>query len=418
MTPPDTNDLAESWRDAPVHEVLLLLGGLVMLLALLYTMEFPQYGSFLSPPVVAVAGGLLLWPVHQNAAARALVLAGGVLLLIWAIARTSTVLIPFVAVYLLAYLLHPIVKRLDHSYRVPRWVSSLVVTVLVVGLFITAIVIIAPNIAEQVDRLSRQMLSALETLRDWLATSPVVAELEGAGVIERDTLIRELTDFVQQQTRRLPSAAEQVLASVGSVLGVITVLALIPVILFYTLKDYPSIRDSLVGLFPTANGRRDYIVEAGGIVGNYLRGQLIISLISGVNVAVALALFGVPFWLLIGLLVGIMNFVPRLGPIVGMVLGGCIGLLFGGWMDAVIVLAVILAQQLLEQSVLTPKILSYQMGLHPVLIVFALLAFGTFMGIFGLLIAVPATAILVTIYRAWREELTLELNEYGQTQRR
>ena len=245
----------------------------------------------------------------------------------------------------------------------------------------------------------------------------MVAELEAAGVIERDTLIRELTDFVQQQTRRLPSAAEEVLASVGSVLGVVTVLALIPVILFYTLKDYPDIRDSLVGLFPTANGRRDYLVEAGGIVGNYLRGQLLIGLISAVNVAVALALFSVPFWLLIALFTGVLNFVPRLGAIVSIVLGGCVALVFGGWMDAVIVLVVILAQQLLEQSVLTPKILSYQMGLHPVLILFALLVFGTFMGVFGLLIAVPATAILVTLYRAWREELTFELNEYGQMRR-
>jgi len=417
MAASDSDALADDslpWTKPPVHEILLLVGGVVMLLALLYTMEFPQNGSFLSPPLIALAGGVLLWPIHTNTAARALLLSGGVLLLIWAIARTSTILIPFVAVYLLAYLLHPIVTRLDRRYRIPRWVSSMVVTTLVVGLFITTVVIIAPNIVEQIDRLSRQSLGALEALRGWLATSPVVAELESAGIIERETLIRELTDFVQQQTRRLPSAAEEVLASVGSVLGVVTVLALIPVILFYTLKDYPSIRDSLVSLFPTANGRRDYIVEAGGIVGNYLRGQLIISLISGANVAVVLVLFGVPFWLLIGLLVGIMNFVPRLGPIVGMVLGGCVALVFGGWMDAVIVLIVILAQQLLEQSVLTPKILSYQMGLHPVLIVFALLAFGTFMGVFGLLIAVPATAILVTVYRAWREELTLELNEYGQ----
>lgn len=415
MALPDS-DSTESWTDVAVHEVLLLVGGLLLLLALLYTMEFPQSGSFLSPPLIALAGGVLLWPIHTNTAARAMLLSGGVLLLIWAIARTSTILIPFVAVYLLAYLLHPIVTRLDRRHRIPRWVSSMVVTTLVVGLFITTVVIIAPNIVEQIDRLSRQTLGALEALRGWLATSPMVAELEGAGVIERETLIRELTDFVQQQTRRLPSAAEEVLASVGSVLGIVTVLALIPVILFYTLKDYPSIRDSLVGLFPTANGRRDYIVEAGGIVGNYLRGQLLIGLISAVNVAVALALFGVPFWLLIALLTGVLNFVPRLGAIVSMVLGGCVALVFGGWMDALIVLIVILAQQLLEQSVLTPKILSYQMGLHPVLIVFALLAFGTFMGIFGLLIAVPTTAILVTIYRAWREELTLELNEYGQMQ--
>lgn len=412
-----SSDSDTAWTSPPIHEVLLLVGGLVLLLVLLYTMEFPQQGAFLSPPLVAIAGWVLLWPVHRNAAARALLISGGVLLLIWGIARASTVLIPFVAVYLLAYLLHPVVTRLDRRYRIPRWASSLGVTVVAVGLFITTIVIIAPNIVDQIDRLSRQTLGALEALRGWLATSATVAELEGAGVLDREALVRGLTDFVQRQTRRLPGAAEQVLASVGSVLGVVTVLALIPVILFYTLKDYPSIRDSLIALFPTANGRRDYIVEAGGIVGNYLRGQLLISLISGVNVAVALALFGVPFWLLIGLIVGVMNFVPRLGPIAGMVLGACIALLFGGLMDAVIVLIVILAQQLLEQSVLTPNILSYQMGLHPVLIVFALLTFGTFLGIFGLLIAVPATAILVTIYRAWREELTLELNEYGTPQR-
>lgn len=411
-----TDDGASSgtWlSNTRTHEIILLIGGLALLLVMLYEMEFPRPGSFLSPPLVALAGALLLWPVRHKSSARALLLSGGVLLLIWAILRASTILIPFVAVYLLAYLLHPIVTRIDRRYRIPRWVSSMAVTTLVVGLFITSIVLIVPNIVDQVDRLSRQSLGALEALRTWLATSPVVGELEGAGVIDREVIIREVTDFVQRQARRLPSALEEVLASLGSVLGLVTILALVPVILFYTLKDYPFIRDGLVSLFPTANGRRDYIVEAGGIVGNYLRGQLIISLIAAVNVSIALVLLGVPFWLLIGLLTGVLNFIPRLGAIVSMVIGGLVALTFGGVMDMVIVLVAILLQQLLEQSFLTPKILSYQMGLHPVLIVFALLVFGTFMGIFGLLIAVPATAILVTIYRAWREELTLELREYG-----
>ena len=154
MVSPES-DASASWTDVPVHEILLLAGGLLLLMALLYTMEFPQNGSFLSPPLIALAGGVLLWPIHTNTAARALLLSGGVLLLIWAIARTSTILIPFVAVYLLAYLLHPIVTRLDRRYRIPRWVSSMVVTALVVGLFITTVVIIAPNIVEQIDRLSR-----------------------------------------------------------------------------------------------------------------------------------------------------------------------------------------------------------------------------------------------------------------------
>lgn len=408
-----SNDEDRWWQAIHPQETVLLVGGLVMLLVMLYEMEFPRSGSFLSPPLVALAGGLLLWPVRHRSTARALLFAGGLLLVLWAMSRASNILIPFVAVYLLAYLLHPVVTRLDRRYGVPRSVSSMAVTTVVVGVFVALILIIAPTIVDEIDRLSRQSLNALEALRSWLATSPLVAELEEAGLLDRQVLIRELTDFVQQQARRLPSAAEEVLASLGSVIALVTILALVPVILYYTLKDYPAIRDGLIELFPTANGRRDYIVEAGGIVGNYLRGQLIISLIAAVNVTVGLALFGVPFSLLIGLLAGVLNFVPRIGAIVSMVLGGIIALVFGGWMDALIVLIVILAQQLLEQSFLTPKILSYQMGLHPVLIVFALLAFGTFMGVFGLLIAVPATAIIVAIYRACREEFTVELNEYG-----
>ena len=77
------------------------------------------------------------------------------------------------------------------------------------------------------------------------------------------------------------------------------------------------------------------------------------------------------------------------------------------------VIAVLLGESLLEQSVLTPNILSYQVGLHPLLVLFSLLVFGTLLGVFGLLIAVPMTAILMTGYRAFREELTLDLSEYG-----
>jgi predicted PurR-regulated permease PerM len=185
------------------------------------------------------------------------------------------------------------------------------------------------------------------------------------------------------------------------------------VILFYTLKDYPYIKRALIGLFPTLEGRRDYLIDAGSIVGNYLRGQLIISAIATINVSFWLLIGGVPFWLLIGLLAGLLNFIPNLGAIITMILGVFIALTAGGWVKALIVVIVLLGQSFLEQSVLTPNIMSHQVGLHPLLILLSLLVFGSFFGIFGLLIAVPATAIMVTGYRAYREELTLELNEYG-----
>jgi predicted PurR-regulated permease PerM len=96
-----------------------------------------------------------------------------------------------------------------------------------------------------------------------------------------------------------------------------------------------------------------------------------------------------------------------------MVIGALVALVLGSWVKAVIVIAVLLGESLLEQSVLTPNLLSYQVGLHPLLVLFSLLVFGTLLGIFGLLIAVPVTTILVAGYRAYREELTLDLSEYG-----
>ena len=95
------------------------------------------------------------------------------------------------------------------------------------------------------------------------------------------------------------------------------------------------------------------------------------------------------------------------------IVGGSVAFILGGWLKAVVTILVLLGQSFLEQSVLTPNILSYQVGLHPLLVLFSLLTFGTFLGIFGLLIAVPLTAILITAYRAYREELTLELGDYG-----
>ncbi len=391
-----------------------MVGGLALFMVLLYVMQVVPGDGFLNPLLVAAAGAIVLWPVREMRAARSILIAGGFLLLLWFVAKISAILAPFVVVYLLAYLLDPAVQFLRKRYGVRRWLSSLGVSLLVVGTLAAFILILAPNVASQVQSLTERLLNVLSGWQTWLETVPVLDNLETAGLINKEEAINQLTVFVQQQAGQLPEAIRQVLQSLGSLLGLITTLALVPVILFYTLKDYPYLKRSLIELFPTREGRRDYLIDAGSIVGNYLRGQLIISAIAAVNVSFWLLIGGVPFWLLIGLLAGLLNFVPNLGAIITMVIGVFVAFVFGGWVKAFIVLVVLLGQSLLEQSVLTPNIMSHQVGLHPVLILLSLLAFGSFLGIFGLLIAVPVTAILVTAYKAFREELTLELNEYGR----
>jgi predicted PurR-regulated permease PerM len=199
--------------------------------------------------------------------------------------------------------------------------------------------------------------------------------------------------------------------SITSLLGLLTTIALVPVLLFYTLKDYPQLRKRIVKLFPTFGGQRDYLVHAGSIVGDYLRGQITISAIAATLVSVALILFGVPFALLIGLLTGLLNMIPNLGIMFTYFIGVLIALIFGDpwYIDAIIVLAVLMGESFLEQSVLTPNILGQRLGLHPVVILLSLFIFGYFLGLFGLLIAVPATALIVAAYRTYQDDLTLEL---------
>jgi predicted PurR-regulated permease PerM len=389
---------------------------MVLLLVMLYEMHTPpREDVFLTPPLVGLAGVVLLWPLRHHKATRALLFSGGVLLLLWTLDKVSRVLVPFGAVYLLAYLLNPLVERLERRYQVPRWLPSLLMTGLVVGLFVLFVLILAPNIANQAQALSDRLVGTVQNLRVWLETSAILDALEGAGLVEKKQVIAEVQTLVKEQAGRLPGAIENVLSSLGSVLTVVTLLAFVPVILFYTLKDYPTVQAALVDLFPTAGGRRDYLVEAGSIVGRYFRGQLLISVIATINVSVLLFVFDIPFWLLIGLLSGLLNLIPQIGALITMVVGALVALILGTWTKAVIVIAVLLGESLLEQSVLTPNIIGYQVGLHPLLVLFSLLVFGTLLGLFGLLIAVPVTAIMLTCYRAYREELTLDLSTYGMS---
>jgi predicted PurR-regulated permease PerM len=394
-------------------EMVLIAGGVVLFLVMLYEMHTPSQGEgFLTPPLVGLAGIVLLWPVRQYKSARALLLSGGLLLLLWTMSKVSRVLIPFGIVYLLAYLLNPLVERLEHRYRVPRWLPALLVTGLVAGLIALFALILIPNIANQAQALSDRILGTMQSLRAWLEASTVLDTLQEGDLLRKQEVIDQIQGLVKEQAAQLPDVIQELASSFGSLLGILTLVALMPVIFFYTLRDYPAVQTALVNLFPTAGGQRDYLVEAGSIVGRYFRGQLLISTIAAFNVSVLLFLFDIPFWLLIGLLAGLLNLVPQIGAIITMVIGTLVALILGTWTKAAIVIAVLLGEALLEQSVLTPNILSYQVGIHPLLVLFSLLMFGTLFGILGLLIAVPVTAILITIYRAYREELTLDLSDY------
>jgi len=396
MSPPESR--------LSVLEALLLGGGLALFLALLYTLQ-----EVLHPLLIAMAAVIMLWPLRKHRAVRALLFSGGFLLLFWLLSQLRLVLLPFVIAYLLAYLTNPAVDWLAQRLHVPRWVSALSVTVGVVSIVIAIGLLLVPSILSQLVTLLQQLLDSMRYLRRWLYESPWIDRLVEVLPIDRQAILQQLTAFIEQQlqnlTGSLPDLLTTLAQSLGSVVGAITTIAIFPVLLFYTLKDYPQLRDALISFFPQYNGRKDYLVYASTVVGNYLRGQLLISAIGAVNVSVALLLLNFPFALLIGLLAGALNLIPNLGAVLTNIVAVTVALLFGDppLLDAVLVTAVLLGQGLLEASVLSPNILSYQVGLHPVLILLSLFVFGYFLGALGLLVAVPTTAVLVGFYQSYRE---------------
>lgn len=393
-------------------EITLVSSGVVLLLAFLYLMQ-----EMVTPPILAGAGIILLWPVRVHRPVQAILLTGGFLLIFWFLHRLSSILIPFASVYVVAYLFDPVVSHLKKQYRIGRWASSLVVTFLLVSAIALFVLLLAPNLISQLDALGTRALSGIQELQEWMMASHFINELEVAGLDKEELIAQFATgvkEFLTFLTSSIPRTLEQVLLSMESVFSVITILVLTPVILFYTLKDYGLIKQGIKRFLPTFGGQQLYLSNTSHILGQYLRGQLMISAITALLVSVALMLGNIPFALLIGMLAGMLNLIPSLGAIITNIIGICIVLLFGerGIIDVVIVVAVLLGQSVLEQAVLVPKILSRHVGLHPVVILLSLFVFGYFFGFVGLFIAVPMTALIMTTFDSISREMSLDLASF------
>ena len=397
---------------ALVFQGALVVGGLLTFLFLLFELR-----EFLNPLLLALAGTVLVWPLRQHHSVRALLLAGGLIVLLWLLTVIGNVLLPFVVVYLIAYMLDPAVAAAKRRWNVPRWASSLILTLVAVGVIVAFLIILVPNIVGRVETLVAGLLESLAGFQDWVMGSSLVTYLEDAGMLERAELEAQFTSVFPDQVGgivgQIPTALQTITRSVSSIIALITTVTLIPVLLFYTLRDFPTIEVNLTRLFPTIGGRREYLTKAADIVGSYLRGQLTISAIAAFNVTLFLTVLGVPFSVLIGLIAGLLNLIPNVGIILTNVIGILIALIFGTPLDAAFVVGVLFGQQILEATILAPNIMSQQVGLHPVLVILSLLLFGATMGFFGLLVAVPLTALIVTFYKTYREAMTLDLTHYA-----
>ena len=324
-----------------------------------------------------------------------LLLAG--LLLLWLLAP---VLSPFITAAVLAYVLAPAVERL--SRRMPRLLAVVLVESLAALVLMSLLLLLVPIITKELPLLREQiplLAGKLNTVvAPWLAKLGLPVALDAAGV--KAFMLEHFSD-------QAGSWASTLLGSVrigGSVLlALIGNLVLIPVVLFYLLLDWPSLRERVWALVPprARAGTADFLRECDELLGHYLRGQLMLMGVLAFYYAAALGIAGFDLALPLGVLTGVLIFVPYLGFGLGLVLTLLAGVLqFASWYPLLVVIGVFGFGQLLESLVLTPRLIGERIGLSPLMVIFVLLAFGHLLGFIGILLALPLSALgLVALRR-------------------
>lgn len=351
----------------------------------------------------------------QKAAAAWALIAALVAFVIWLLAPVLT---PFVVAAVLAYALTPLVNWLDRlgRGRLPRLLAVVVVELLLVIALLGVVLLIVPILAKELPLLRDQVPVLFDRLNE--VVKPLFAQF---GIKLSLDVVNIKAFVLKYLNANVEDAFGSVLASLkigGSVaFAILGNAVLIPVALFYLLMDWDRFVANLLRLVPTrARAAVDsFTGEADAVLGQYLRGQLLVMLILAVFYSVGLTLFGLDLALPIGVFTGLAIFVPYLGFGLGLVLAILAGLLefavAGGPGKAVLMVAVVYGLgQVVESLYLTPRLVGERIGLHPLAAIFALLAFGQLLGFVGVLIALPASAVLlVAMRRAWAGYLSSKL---------
>jgi predicted PurR-regulated permease PerM len=315
-------------------------------------------------------------------------------------ALLSSVLTPFALGAVLAYLLVPGADWLQR-HRVPRWAGALLMIVLTTLVLLGLVLILVPVLQRETSALRAEwpaLITRLNTnvaprLHDWFGWT-----------ITFDS--RALTELLASQVGDQEALAASLLARLRSggalLLGTLGLMVLVPVVLFYLLLEWHEFLVRFEAVVPRRWHAQvvGMVSEIDSLLSQFLRGQLGVMAALALYYSVALSLAGFQSALPIGVLTGALAFVPYVGYAIGLVLAlGAALLQFDGWYGPAMVALIYGLGQALETFVLTPRLVGERIGLHPLAVIFALLAFGQLFGFFGVLVALPSSAVLLVALR-------------------
>jgi len=327
--------------------------------------------------------------------------AAAVFALLWLLAPVLT---PFIVAAVLAYALAPAVDVLARR-RVPRVLAVLLVELLFFLLLVALLLLIVPILAKELPLLRNQIPVLAQAfdqhLSPWLAQYGVDVALDPASI--KAFVLKYLDANLEDWAGKLLSSA-RIGGSIA--LAVVGNVVLMPMVLFYLLLDWPSLMARCWALVPPRMHASvgGFLRECDVMLGQYLRGQLLVMLLLALYYSAGLALAGFDLALPIGTFTGLAVFVPYLGFGLGLVLALLASMLQFASLNGVLLVALVFGLgQLLEGFVLTPRLVGERIGLSPLMVIFALLAFGHLFGFVGVLVALPVSAVGVVAARRLHE---------------
>jgi predicted PurR-regulated permease PerM len=324
---------------------------------------------------------------------------GGFALFSFVLYLLSGVLAPFVAGLAVAYFFDPVADRLEDA-GLSRGLSAGVVILTFLGLAAAILILLFPLLQAQVIGLISRIPDLIEILRE---RSQLVLEL----------LNEKLSSGEIGNLQGAASYAGNVLGWLGGFLqdvwsgglaffNLLSLLIITPLVAFYLLRDWDKIVTRFDELLPrrSANTFREQLSAIDDTIAAFVRGQASVCLVLGVFYATGLTMAGLDFGLLVGLGTGILAFIPYVGAAIGLAVGTGLALSqFSDWPPTVLVVAVFLVGQTAESYFLTPRMVGSRVGLHPIWIIFSLLAGGALFGFTGVLLAVPVAAVIGVLVR-------------------
>lgn len=386
-----------------ILDIIVISTGLILLLLLLYSLE-----ALISPFLIFATIVFLLYPLRGIPVAKNVMLLSGMLFTLWLFATIDEILSPFILSLFLAYLLHPIVSKLETAWKIPRWSSAVFIICVSIALLIILLVLGLPHIIGQFEGILQAIGTISTQFVEWVLDGRFIKAIQKYGIsVEqlRSMLTNTIAPRVEDILKGIFKGTFGIVNGLQVLVTGVVNIVIIPFLTFFLLKDFPLVRHRVKMMVPKKRREQSVVFyhHVDQILGRYIRGTTIIALFDVVMVSVGFWIIGIQYPLVLGILSGLLFFIPYFGFITIFCVSAIVASLSMGSLSLPVISTVsyLAVLHILENYVITPRIIGDKIGLHPVLLIFSLFVFGYFLGFIGLLIAIPAAAIIIVSVKEW-----------------